>query len=290
VLAVLLARALRATPRRWGPLRDVGLALVGWALVYGLWDAAAWHDAPGAKLGGLFHSAVVYVRFNVIEGKSAGWGTSPWTYYFTHLWRTMPAASATLAVAFVVAARRAWPVAVAVAAFFALHVAVGHKELRFITPALPLACALVGVASSLLPEKPARLALSLVALLAAPSTWNFRALTMGQVGSYPERAASSAWDDFGPVNRLLLAASRRADVCGLRVDVAHLAWTGGSTYLHVKAPLYMPGTPHHLGWFNYVITRPGSGAEVVAREGPFELVRLGGLTCVENPAYTWRLP
>lgn len=291
-LLVLVARAVGARGKadRWGPSREVALALGAWALVYGLWDAAAWHDAPGAKWGGLFHSAVVYVRFNVLEGRSAGWGTSPWSYYFVHLSRAMPGVTLVGALAVLAAARRAWPVVLAVAAFFALHVAVPHKELRFILPALPLAAALVGVALSQLPEQPARLGLVLVALAALPSTWSHRGLTMGQVGSYPERPDSSAWDDFGPVNRLLLAASRRPDVCGLRVDAAHLAWTGGSTYLHVKAPLYMPGTPPQAGHFNYVITRPGSGAEPIAREGPWELVRLPGVACVPDAAYSWRLP
>lgn len=291
-LLVLLGRALRASgaPARWAPLRDVALALGAWALVYGLWDAAAWHDAPGARFGGLFHSAVVYVRFNVIEGRSAGWGTSPWSYYFEHLWRSMPGVTLAFGLALLPSLRRAWPVTLAAAAFVALHVAVPHKELRFLLPALPLAAALVGVALSQLPEQPARLGLVLVALAALPSTWNHRALTMGQVGSYPERPDSSAWDDFGPVNRLLLAASRQGDVCGLRIDAAHLAWTGGSTYLHVKAPLYMPGTPPQGRHFNYVITRPGSGAEPIAREGPWELVRLPGLACVPDVGYSWRLP
>jgi hypothetical protein len=112
---------------------------------------------------------------------------------------------------------------------------------------------------------------------------------MGDVGSYPERAASSAWDDFGPVNRLMLAASKQPDVCGLRIDAAHLAWTGGLTYLHANARLYMPGSPHQQGFFNYVITRAGSGAEKIAAEGPWELVRLAP-TCNPDPGYSWKLP
>ena len=77
----------------------------------------------------------------------------------------------------------------------------------------------------------------------------------------------------------------------MRIDAAHLAWTGGSTYLHRRAPLYMPGTPPQLGHFNYAIVGPGSGAEVIASEAGLELVRLplpGG--CVPDDGYTWRLP
>jgi hypothetical protein len=126
-----------------------------------------------------------------------------------------------------------------------------------------------------------------VAVLVSAAT--HKRLTMGDVGSYPERADSSAWDDFGAVNRLMLAASRQGDLCGLRIDAAHLAWTGGSTYLHRNAPLYMPGYPPQRGVFNYVITRPGSGARVVAAEGGLELVSIGP-SCNHDDQYTWRLP
>jgi hypothetical protein len=51
----------------------------------------------------------------------------------------------------------------------------------------------------------------------------------------------------------------------------------------------MPGTPHQSGHFNYVITRPGTGAQVIAHEGPWELVKLAA-TCTPDPGYTWRLP
>ena len=273
---------------RTRPTLELLGVLALWALVYGAWDAAAWHSLPAAKAGGFFHSAVVYFRFNILENRGAGWGTAPWSYYFTHLYRTMPALCLALGLGAAASLKRAWPVALTLTAFLALHLLVAHKELRFIVPVIPLACALPGVALSALPLKPARLGLLVLLAAALFSAWNHRALTMGEVGSYPERSESSAWDDFGSVNRLLLAASRQGDVCGLRIDAAHLAWTGGSTYLHAPAPLYMPGFPAGHGSFNYLITRPGSGGHPVATEGPWELVKLGP-TCTPDPQYTWRL-
>jgi hypothetical protein len=112
---------------------------------------------------------------------------------------------------------------------------------------------------------------------------------MGDVGSYAERPASSAWDDFGFINRLLLAASREKDLCGLRIDAQHLAWTGGITYLHTKAPLYMPGFPPQHGFFNYAIVRAGSGAPVIASEQGWDLVKVAP-TCTPDTRYDWRLP
>lgn len=291
-VAVLLALLISSGPS-WKERRvavvPVLLTLVGWALVYGLFDAAVWHGLPSAKAGGFFHSAVVYWRFNIVENRGAGWGTAPWSYFFHHLYTTMPGIAVVLAVSVFLAARRAWSVLLVLLAFMALHVFVAHKELRFVVPVMPLACALFGVGASVLLERFAKAAVGVAAVCALVSVWNVGALTMGDVGSYPERANSSAWDDFGTVNRLLLAASRQSDLCGLRIDAAHLAWTGGSTYVHRNAPLYMPGTPHQAGYFNYVLTRPGSGLPVVATEGPWELVKLAP-SCNPDPGYTWRLP
>lgn len=299
-LAILSARAAleqrTPTPTPWRRVGEVLLTLSVWAVAFGALDAATWADAPGAKYGGWFHSAVVYLRFNLIEGKAAGWGTSPWDYYLVHLFISMPVVAFVLGMGVVGSLRSAPGVALLVLAFLGLHMAVAHKELRFILPVLPVACALVAVAVS--PREPgeakglrSRAMVAGLVLVAGQSAVFGRSLTMGQVGSYPERYASSAWDDFGNVNRLLLAASRQKDLCGLRIDVAHLAWTGGLTYLHTKAPLFPPGVSHQRGFFNYVITAPGSGAEVIARDKGIELVRLPGVTtCVPYPGYTWRLP
>ena len=312
-LLVLAVRAWREqaspTPTSWRRVAEVLLVLLAWAVAFGALDAATWKDAPGAKWGGWFHSAVVYLRFNLIEGKASGWGTSPWHYYLRFLFSSMPGAMAAVVVGGALALRRAPGVALLALAFAAVHMAVGHKELRFILPVLPVACALAGVGLSALSDwlerrrgvapsteeaPPSRLAWRVAGVtlaVAAAGAVHQPFLTMGAVGSYLDRPASSAWDDFGNVNRLLLVASRQKDLCGLRVDVAHMAWVGGSTYLHTKAQLFPAGVPHQAGYFNYVITFPGSGAEVIAQDKGIELVRIPGMTgCVPYPGYTWRLP
>jgi hypothetical protein len=299
-------------PTPWRRVLEVLLVLLAWAVAFGALDAATWHDAPGAKWGGWFHSAVVYLRFNLIEGRAANWGTAPWTYYPRFLLSSMPEVTVLLALGGLLALRKAPGVASLVLVFAVVHMAVGHKELRFILPVLPVACALVGVgltalvdflasrrrpggeAASATDAKPSRaawVAAGVVLLAATVSAARHRGLTMGDIGSYLDRPKSSAWDDSGNINRLLLAASRQPDLCGLRVDVAHMAWVGGSTYLHTNAPLFSPGLSHQQGYFNYVITFPGSGAEVVARDKGIELVRIPGMTgCVPYPGYSWRLP
>lgn len=267
-------------------------ALAVWAMVYGGIDALAWHDAPGARAWGLFHSAVVYVRFNLVEGKSANWGTSPATYYLTYLFRSMPAVAVALALGLVAAGRRALGVLLVALAFLAAHFAIPHKEYRFILPALPLLFAVAAVGLDRLAVRPwvRPLVWSAAAAVAVLSAANRRQLTFGQLGAYLDRPRASAWDDSGPVNRLLLAASKRADLCGLRIDAAHLAWTGGLSYLHRPVPIYPAGTPEQRGTFNYVITTAAGRPSEVAREQGLALVRLARRECAQDPNYSWRLP
>ncbi len=290
-LAIVLVFAARAARSRdWKPLLQLFGTLTVWALVFGAWDAAAWHDVPRARFGGWFHSAFVYYDENIVKNRGAAWGVADAGYYFRALFTSMPGVTLALGVTAIASWKRAPAMLFVLAAFIALHLKVPHKELRFMIPIMPVACALIGVALSLLPRQPARLGLALISAVTLYSFATASRLTMGDVGSYPERAGSSAWNDFGPVNRLMMAASTHDDLCGLRVD-AHLAWAGGITYLHRNAPLYMPGTPHQYGWFNYVITRGAQGVEVLAQDNGWQLIKLPGVdTCNPNPNYSWKLP
>jgi hypothetical protein len=269
------------------PAAEVGAVLLLWALVFGALDRLTW--------GGWFHSAQVYWRFNVVEGKAAQWGVAPFAYYAVHLWRSAPLPVLCLGLLGLAGARRSAGLLVAAAAFLLLHSFVPHKELRFVLPALPLLAAAAGVGVDALAggEARARWALAGAVLVAgALSAAQAPRLTFGQLGAYgPERARVSAWDDSGDVNRLLLAAHREADLCGLKVEAVHLAWTGGHSTLHRPVPLYPHTGPGRAsGHFNYVITsQPGAGAEVRAREGGLVLARLAP-ACTPDPGYAWRLP
>ncbi len=288
VLAIVLALAVR---RQWKVLGPALVTLVIWAVIYGGLDAATWHNAPNAKVGGWFHSVVVYARFNLIEGRGAHWGTSSWTYFFEYLWTSMPTITALLAMGVVVALRRRqWVLPLVILLFVALHLPIGHKELRFMLPALPLACACAAVAFSFESRSVQLRAVAVAVAAALISLVHVPALTMGELGAYLERPKSSAWNDFGHINRLLLVASRQRDLCGLRMDAADMAWTGGSTYLHTNAKLYRPYVPPQTGFFNYVIAPKGiSGLEVVAEDSGVALYRLPIATCTADPGFTWQL-
>jgi GPI mannosyltransferase 3 len=281
LLLVWLAR------RRWRPTAELMVVLVGWALLYGLIDRLTW--------GSWFHSAFAYWRYNWVEGRGALFGASPWTYYLTVLWSSMPAVSLVLAAGAVLGTRRAPALAFVVLAFLAVHMNIPHKELRFILPALPAAMALAGLGLEVASERIGwRVPVGLALLAAVISAMRFHTLTFGQLGAYEgQRDAVSAYDDFGNVNRLLVAAGRRDDLCGLKVEATHIAWTGGYTYFHRDAPMYSHlGPPRESGRFNYVLT-PGFAAtagSVVARDGPLVLARLFDGPCVPDRAYRPDLP
>ncbi len=87
-----------------------------------------------------------YVDLNIIQGKADSFGTEPWWYYFTSLVeRALPPFSLLFLIGpmilFVLGRRDAltW----AVVPFLLAHLLVGHKELRFLFPVIPLLPALV---------------------------------------------------------------------------------------------------------------------------------------------------
>ena len=150
VLGVLAAR------RNWRGLLEALGVLSVWAVAYGAIDALAWSDVPGAAYGGWFHSAILYLRFTLIEGRAAEWGTSPSGYYAEFIFRSMPIIAACLAVGLLAGLRYAPALSVLALLFLAGHSAIPHKEFRFILPMLPLAIAATVTSFDALP-RPARL-------------------------------------------------------------------------------------------------------------------------------------
>ncbi len=285
-----------AARKEWRRLRDAAAVLFAWAIVFGALDAFTWADAPGARFGGWFHSALKYIDFNLVEKGASGWGTSPFPFYFQKLYASMEGLSVAVFALSLLAANRARGLFLTAAAFLLLHSSVGHKEYRFLVPVLPVFFALAGVGLTGLQEDAARWLLAPALLTCALfSALSHGKLTFGELGQYPERPHESAYDDFGPINRMLLAAHERPDLCGVRIDIAHLAWTGGHSHLHRRAPLYHQGwPPPEAQVFNYLVTFvPPPFGQVVAQDArnpSVGLVRLPFDTCRTDVGYSWRLP
>lgn len=286
LLAILAAR------RQWKEARFALGVFAVWAVLFGLLDRLTWGD--------WFHSARVYLRFNLVQQGGSAWGTASWSYYGSVLFKSMLGVTLVTAGLSLLALRRARSLAALVIAFYVLHAAQPHKELRFLIPIFPLFAALAGVGMDVvlrdwkMERVRALLALG-VAAVGLVSAGLASRLTFGDLGQYEDtRPGVSAYDDSGPINRLLEVAGQREDVCGLKIEApAHLAWTGGYSYFHRLAPLYwVQGPDRGSGLFNYVITFPGFGfgGEEVARDQGFVLLRLSLPGCTPDPGYSWRLP
>lgn len=128
-----------AVTRRW---RTLGLTVLGGAAValgLGLLDRLTWGAVlPNARWGGWWHSLQEYVDFNLISGRSASFGTSPWHAY---LWRLF----APVGLVGVVLWRwsrleRLWLFVVPAVVYLISVSATPHKEDRFLYPMLVLLC------------------------------------------------------------------------------------------------------------------------------------------------------
>src|SRR5262249_27227099 len=98
LVAVGLGAALLVSPRRRLALAFVAggaLGLLGGELL----DWVTW--------GRPFHSLAAYLRYNLIEGKSAAYGVSPWWYYLRTAWSSTGIALLAIAVGVAAACRRA---------------------------------------------------------------------------------------------------------------------------------------------------------------------------------------
>jgi len=275
--------AILAGQRRWADVRFSFAALCLGALYFGALDWMTW--------GRPFHSALVYIQFNLIEGKSSLFGTAPWFYYLITYWTSMPLLSAIGGVLFLVGYRRApglsWTALIAFGSLWLIP----HKEFRFVVPALPLMCVVAAMGLDRLGEGLRRwggaplLATGVVAagLVSAAAT---PGLTFGDLGQVTRArpADMPALDNDGAFNRLLMAAHDRPDLCGLYMAGAEMIWTGGYVHLHRDVPLSTARAPN--GPMNYAVAEgdprarpPALQGRTVAVDGRQALIRLDAPTC-----------
>jgi phosphatidylinositol glycan class B len=270
--------------RRW---RDAGLlaaVLCAWLVALGVLDLLTW--------GHFLWSVRQYFEYNVVSDVAARiWGRSAAWYYAARMLETAPLMTLLLVAGTAAAWRRAPALLAIVAVYLLAHVVTAHKELRFIVPALPAACALGAIGldafATRLNPRLAQAAVAVFAAVAVSSAFDVRSLTAAQVGADGQRDATSAWRGSDAVNRLLLRASSLSDLCGLKVQTVPLYLTGGLTYLHRPVHLYGgDGPPRDSRFYNYVIVPappPGATGVIARREG-LALERLGP-GCLPDPGY-----
>jgi hypothetical protein len=176
-----------------------------------------------------------------LGGASASFGTQPWSYYGlaeAAIWGiALP-----IPVALCLLGARRWPLPLAMAAvLLATHMVIGHKEHRFLYPALALAAILAGIGlagitsrlAQRLHTRPAPTALAAAAAWAALSTviWFAPGLT---------QLRHRAQDTLEAAN----FAATLPKICGIGMGPGPTAWVpyGGYTHLHQAVPLFWPTT------------------------------------------------
>ncbi len=283
VFAAGMTIALLAS-RRW---RDAGLLAGGvaaWLLALGVLDQLTW--------GHPLWSIRQYLEYNVVSDVAAEiWGRQPAWYYAERMLDTAPLMTVLLLAGAVAAWRRAPALLAIIAAFLLVHVVAAHKELRFILPGLPAACALAAIGLDDLARRlDGRLAAGAMAAFAAVavlSALDVPSLTTAQLKGGSDREPGSAWRDSDAVNRLLLSASARPDLCGLKIESTQLSFTGGYSYLNRPGPLYGPeGPPARSRFYNYVIASAPTvrTPAVVAQRDGLALMRIAP-SCLPDPGY-----
>lgn len=253
ILGVYVAR------HRWADLRlFVGASLVI-ALLGGLLDFLTW--------GGFLHSFAGYVKFNLLDDGASRFGVYPWHYYLTTLTSATGALTLVGIVGHVVAldARRAWlKVIFAIeCVYVAAHSVIGHKELRFMLPLVPLAAVMTAVGWCVIAERLTlrrRYALSAVALGAVLAVIHAAGLTMRDVGyplgyanGAPREASASAWGIDDGLDRALSYAGAEVRACGVTV----IGSVGAYAYLHKNIPLSVGDAADVLAASDVAITMDG---------------------------------
>ena len=275
LLGVLAAR------RDWPALRDAAGVFAAGALAMALLDLATW--------GRLLGSARTYLDENVVEGRASDFGVEPFGYYAEHVWTSSPELTVVVVPLALLGALRRPGLFALVAAYFLAHSLVGHKELRFLLPMLAPLCALAAVGLDVITPRARNLAVGAAVVLAVVGALRADDLTWGDLGSRNGPEDVSAWGHFADVNRLLLEARGRNDLCGLKLEQQDRVWSGGYSYLHRRVPYYDRREPDGSGHFNYVIAPlapPGPGERVVAVDGSFQLVKVAD-RCRSDPAFAY---
>lgn len=236
--AVLAALALGWRWREWGWLAAGGAAAL---LGSGVVDLAM-GQAP-------FGWVVENIRLNVIEDRAAEFGVAGAGAYAQMLWLAWSAALVPILWLAIPGARRFPPLAAAAAVTLAVHLAIGHKEYRFILLATQIVLLLAAIGTA--ERARARWLWPALAAWAAVSAWLAFA-----PGSEP------GWRRHAPGYQLVRAAAvRRA--CGVAIFGGDYWPALGQTWLHGATPTYyLRGPDPAVEWRSAVRIAPAFDAAI----------------------------
>ncbi|HLG87300.1 MAG TPA: hypothetical protein VKZ79_08900 [Alphaproteobacteria bacterium] len=235
--------------RRSIPAAAGGLVPV---VIAGAVDWATW----GEPLRSLWLNALV----NSSYGVAAIFGTSPWFAYFAKIDLMWGGATAFVALAAAVAIPRARLIAAAAAAILLAHMLIGHKEYRFIYPAIPLVMTLAGIGTERLLQaimagfRPGRRLRDITPI--ACVVW---ATTIASL--YLAREYTDLFRRHAGLVQASFAVARDKDVCGVAIwGINWVNWSGEFSLGH-QVPVYFPMSSVEFAdrapGFNTIIYRKG---------------------------------
>lgn len=239
-------------------------------------------------------------KFNLFDQGSNYFGTDPWWKYFYWMGANW---GGTIAIFFPLALLGGRRIPIVLTAAFVIvfaHAFIGHKEYRFVYPAILLFSIAMGIgaadATRLLTHglrdamrNPAR-----PAVVAFCSVFWGILFFVNLIG----RDYEKQWDRAHDSVKAARFVSSMKDVCGIGLNRVGNYETGGYTVLHKKVPLYWANLESWLVMnkaeaFNVMIYSP-KGASAVAKlpaSSPYKTVACFGDVCVlKRPGGCRRLP
>lgn len=277
---------------KWVPMT---VGILGPILAFGLVDAFTW-SYP-------FQSFWLNVWVNIVAAKSQQYGVSPWYTYLSMLKNGWSWALVPIALLVILGARRS-PILVWLAFAIVLsHSAIGHKEYRFIYPAVCTIVLLAGLGTAeLLVLLGMRLSSRwivtpvLVCLLLWTSTSGFLAWSGPATATRGGSTTTIAPQDWKRFSSNLLASqslSQEKTLCG--VGLRGIAWfnSAGYTYLHQNVPIFLIEKETNFDElapsFNYLVSR----SPVSPQHSDYKLQKCWGTactfkrpgSCAEKPGY-----
>jgi GPI mannosyltransferase 3 len=217
--------------RRLPPLVLGGAAAL---LLYGALDAATW--------GYPFESLWRDIYINLWLGVSHHWGSQPWSWYIGTLFSYWNGLAVLLMVLARIGALDFPQPALGALVVFIVHSAVGHKEWRFIYPAVLLAIVSVGLGLARLTEWLADgLALHSYARGDALRLAGVPVLAVAVLGSAGLAASPNyraLWSRDADVVRASTAVANLQGVCGIALYGIDWWNSGGYTLMNQNVPLY----------------------------------------------------
>jgi hypothetical protein len=226
ILIVAIAGCRMSFRDRWLPATAGGAAVV---VAAGMLD---W-----VTLGAPFQSLWLYFGVVLLEGRASQFGTWPWYGYigtYVLVWSGFLVPMAILAL---VGARRAPLLLIVPIIIVASHSMVGHKEYRYVFPALPFVLTLAAIGSVQVVDAMARAWPKIKRQHLVAATIVFWAATSAVLSAseyyrhnlYKRTAEIAAFGDLHSM----------ASTCA--VGLIDVSWwrTGGYTYLHRDIPIYI---------------------------------------------------